>query len=156
MGGGVERQFSWQIYNIAYIFDMVTSHLTAEQYKERQIHLDTHYIHRVIPWLVYFKITYAWKVIHIIEWPKESKFPKRRNDWKVSILARFLWVWAKIRFSVGGIVWECPSFKPASMKATNRRVEMIKKKWLKALLIKEVLSEWVLQDQTITEEWIKD
>ena len=112
---------------------------TSDYYKSKQDWLNARYSHRVEAWLSHFKVDYAWKVIHIIEWPRESKLPWRQGH--TSTLARFLGVWAKIKFSVGWTTGECPSFKPASMKATKRRVELIKKRWFKLLIMEEISNE---------------
>lgn len=100
---------------IVYMTIQNTIPKTAEFYKERQERLNSLYSERVREWLRYFDLDskYSDKVIHIINWPTSS-IPGR--EWKTSNRARLLWIGAIVRFSIGWIVGECPSFKPSSVK----------------------------------------
>jgi hypothetical protein len=119
---------------------------TAEFYQKNQEHLNYKFSSRVEEWLKYFGIDYSTKVLHIIEWPPTSHLPWRSD--MVSTRARFLWIGAKIRFSLGGTVGECPSFSPKSLKSTHKKVEIVKRKWMKTLLMQ--VSE--LNPESIKEE----
>jgi hypothetical protein len=74
-------------------------------------------------------------VIHIIEGPKASILPWRQG--RVATRARFLGIGAKIKATVGGIIVECPSFKPASRKGTKRKVEWVKTEGMRRILLEE-------------------
>ena len=106
---------------------------TAEDYKKRQEDLNMKFTDRVKEWLTYFDIDYTGKVIHILEGPPTSLLPWRTD--KISTRARFLWIGAKIRFVLGWIHGECPSFKPESKKSTANKKEFVKSIWLKRIII---------------------
>ena len=139
------KKWIWQYKIYTYIFYMNTTQKTADFYRERQEQLNSLYSDRVREWLKYFDLDtkYKDKLVHIITWPTSS-LPGR--EWKTSNRARLLGIGAIVRFSIGGIVGECPSFKPSSLKR-----KLLPSKWKVLRLFTSDDTESNITD-TLTEE----